>query len=51
MTCTRSADDGVVLTGVKAKPLRGGLRAALTPAPGATLRPPSGAGPTRSKTS
>ena len=31
-----TAQDGVVLTGIKAEPLRGGLRPALTPAPGAT---------------
>jgi hypothetical protein len=36
MTCTRADQCGAVLAGVKAKPLRGGLRPALTPAPGAT---------------
>jgi len=33
MTGIRIAHHGAVLAGVKAKPLRGGLRPALTPAP------------------
>lgn len=36
MSVVPPAEDGVVLTGIKAEPLRGGLRPALTPAPGAT---------------
>ena len=31
-----TAHDGTVLAGVKAEPLRGGLRPALTPTPGGT---------------
>jgi hypothetical protein len=36
MTRVPAAHRGAVLAGVKAKPLRGGLRPALTPAPGGT---------------
>src|SRR4051794_7438979 len=44
MTCTRPGAACIVLTGVRAKQLRGGLRPAWTPARGDTYRPPSGTG-------